>query len=149
VENGTEKPISPQQWRFIGRVAWLSDGSGLIMAALESPAQFNGQLWYLSYPSGETRRITNDLNDYGDVSLTADSSTLVTVQSDEVSNVWLVPDGDARRAKQLTFGARQCCGLSWTPDDKNIVYASRAGGNEDIWITEPTGSNHKQLTLDA
>src|SRR4029453_6068152 len=51
------------------RVFWLADGKGLIVAAFEQLTSIGTQLWYVSYPEGEVRRITNDLNGYGTISL--------------------------------------------------------------------------------
>jgi len=39
------------------------------------------QVWYVSYPSGEARRVTNDLDDYRDLSLAADSQAMAVVRS--------------------------------------------------------------------
>ncbi len=153
IETGKEKPISPQAWLFMGRVAWLSDGSGLILGASEQgSASFDSsQIWYVSYPGGEARRLTNDLNDYADVSLTADSSRLVVVQSETVSNIWIVPSEDASRAMQITRGVGQrdgWNGLAWTSEGK-IIYASKASGNDDLWSMDQSGGNQTQLTAKA
>ncbi|MGH9956080.1 MAG: protein kinase domain-containing protein, partial [Pyrinomonadaceae bacterium] len=105
VEDGSEKPVTLQKWAYIGQVAWLANSSGLVMvAADEGSTRASAQLWQLSYSSGETRRITNDLNRYTDVSLTADSNTMATVQKNQVSNIWVAPAGDPNRAKQITSG---------------------------------------------
>ena len=148
VADGSEKPISSQRWWRIGRLAWLRDGSGLVFTARESVAS-PSQIWYLAYPGGEAHRITNDLNNYLAMSLTADSSVLVTVQSEQVSNVWIAPNDDARRAIQVThtkFDGVE--GISWTPDGK-IVYASGTSGNLDLWLIEANGTGQKQLTANA
>ncbi len=148
VADGAVKPITPRRWSDVGQAVWLRDGSGLVFMAREQTSS-PSQLWYLSYPSGEAHRITNDLNDYLCLSLTADSTALVTVQTDRPSDIWVAPDGEASRATQITFSKLDGWeGLAWTPDDK-IVYASRASGNVDLWITDADGSNQKQLTNDA
>src|SRR5437667_2196859 len=79
IETGKEKPISTHEWLFMGRAGWLSDGSGLILDASEQgAASFDSrQVWYVSYPGGEARQLTNGLNAYATVSLTADSTRLV------------------------------------------------------------------------
>src|SRR5687768_18042487 len=119
------------------------------MTAAEHASDFRAkQVWYLSYPGGEARKITNDLSDYGSISLNADSSVLVTVQADRDTNIWVAPDGDARRATQLTSVSSELdgsVGVAWTPDGK-IVYHSMAGGKEGIWIMEADGKNRKQVT---
>ena len=107
------------------------------------------QLWFLSYPGGEARRITNDLNHYADVSLTANSNTLVTLQSNRNSNIWIAPEGDAQRASQITFGtADSSLGLAWSPDGR-IFYQSDKTGKSEIWVMNADGSNQQQLTQEG
>ncbi len=152
-EGGPEKPVPSQAWSYMGQVGWLRDGSGLILDASEqASANFDfSQIWYLSRTGGDVRRITNDLNNYSGVSLTSDSSRLVTVQSETVSNVWLLPSGDTGRATQITGGVSKRDGkdgLAWTPDGK-IVYVSKASGNDDIWMMNADGSGQTQLTSNS
>jgi serine/threonine protein kinase/sugar lactone lactonase YvrE len=150
VESGKEKQIGTQSWMFMGQLAWTADGRALILAASEQGVgSFEAQqIWSVSYPEGEARRITNDLNNYTGVGLTADSNRLVTVQSETSSSIWLAPNSEANRATRLTSGAGQVDGrdgLAWTPDGK-IVYASNASGNLDLWIMDADGSHQRQLT---
>ena len=148
VDDGSVKPISSERWWQVGRIAWLRDGSGLIFTAREGPAS-PSQIWYLSYAGGKVDRITNDLNNYVALSLTADSADLVTVASELVSNIWIAPNNDARHASQITDTKFDgVAGVSWTSDGK-IVYASRTTDNLDIWVTEANGGARKQLTADA
>ena len=153
VEGGPEKAIPSAGWTFMGQVEWLRDGSGLILAASEpgSPNFDSSQIWFLSRQGGEVRRITNDLNNYSGVSLTTDSGRLVTVQSETVSNIWLVPNGEANRAVQLTQGAGKQDGKDgtvWMPDGR-IIYVSKESGSDDIWIMNADGSRKTQLTSGA
>lgn len=152
VEGGTEKPVTSQGWTLMGEVGWLQDGSGLILAASEhSSASFASQIWLLSRQGGEVRRITNDLNNYAGVSLTADSSRLVTVQSETFSNIWLVPGGDSSRSTPITSGVGKRDGkdgVVWVPDGR-IIYVSEDSGNDDIWIMNADGSGQTQLTSNA
>jgi Tol biopolymer transport system component len=140
LEDGVEQPIGSQKWAGVGQVAWLSDGRGLIII-VTSRGSASSQIWQLSYPAGEARRITNDLNDYWGVDLTADSDSLVTIQSHSIQRTWIVPDGDAAQAKQIT---PQADTFSWTPDGR-LVYESQS----DLWIVDADGSKPKQLTVGA
>ncbi len=90
VDGGGEKPVTSQTWFYANYVAWLGDGSGLIISAEERSYDVR-QLWYVSYPSGDVRQVTNDLNYYDVMSLTADSSSLVTVQIEQSSSIWVLP----------------------------------------------------------
>jgi len=145
IEDGSEKLLTSQRWRFVRQVAWLFDGSGLVVtAAEEGSTRSSTQLWRVTFPSGETHRITNDLNNYGDVSLAAGSGALVTVQRNRISNIWIAPKGDTSRAKQITSGTLDS-GLVWTPNGK-VVYWSESSGGADIWMVDADGSNPRQLT---
>lgn len=141
--NGEEHSI-PSQWLFISGITSLPDGSGFLISAIE---QMSGpsQIWQISYPTGEVHRITNDLNDYLGVSLTKDSSVLVTVQSQVTSNIWIVQPGDESSAKQIITDGNS---PSWTPDDK-IVYHSRPTGEYELWVAEADGAGQRQISLDS
>ena len=102
------------------------------------------QIWYISYPDGKAKRVTNDLNYYRNVSLTADSGALVAVQSNRQLNVEIAPNGDASRARQIVSGDASISSASWTPDNR-IVYDSMAGGKRAIWVMDADGRNAAQL----
>ncbi|MGH9579688.1 MAG: DPP IV N-terminal domain-containing protein, partial [Terriglobales bacterium] len=147
VPGGAEKPLTGQEWFEAKRAAWLSDGSGLIVEADER-GSFGDQLWLVSYPKGAVSRLTNDLNDYSDVSLTADSRSLVTVQGEQLTGLWVGPAVDAARARQVSSGTGKydgLLGLSWTPDGR-LIYSSNASGNLDLWVMDADGANARQLT---
>jgi Tol biopolymer transport system component/DNA-binding winged helix-turn-helix (wHTH) protein len=148
--DGSERQVTSERWVGISQLAWLPDASGLVMNASEQELS-PSQIWQLSYPLGEARRVTNDLNTYYGASLTADASALVTVQTDRVPNVWVAPNGDAARARQITTGTGKFdgyYGVAWTPDGR-IVYASVASGSWDIWVMNADGTGQKQLTVGA
>jgi Tol biopolymer transport system component len=151
VEDGDVQPLSEHEWSNGDRVAWLSDGTGLVLIAANPEEGDRRQIWRVSYPAGEVQRITNDLHEYdaNNLSLSADSNTLVTVQRQTTSNIWVQPNSDPARARQLTFGSEGRLdgffGLSWTPDGK-IVYGSYLGNSHVIWIMDRDGSNQRQLT---
>jgi eukaryotic-like serine/threonine-protein kinase len=152
VAGGSEQLLTSQRWGSVAQVTWEPDGSGLVMIATAegvgreaTPAQ----VWHVSYPGGETRRITNDLSRYRDVSVTADARALVTVQTNRVSNIWVAPNADLGGIRQITSGTLDgSFGLTWTPDAR-IVYQSEASGQPDIWVMDADGSNQRQLTHDG
>lgn len=150
IADSTQKPLTSHRWYNAERVAWLSDGSGVVTTAQEQAGSPH-QIWQISYPEGEAQTITNDLNTYHNVSLTADSSALIAALSDLTSNIWVAPTGEWTGARQLTSGKENGGpdgSMTWTPDGK-IVYRSLAGGNPDIWVMDADGHNQKQLTDDA
>jgi eukaryotic-like serine/threonine-protein kinase len=149
VESGAQSPITSQKWcvNCVAQVAWLADGSGLLLLLFD-PGPRSNQIWQISYPGGAVRKITNDLNSYRRLSLTADSNAIVTVQTEGASTIW-VAQGDASRARQISSGrydGQQ--GLSWMPGGK-IVYTSRESGVTDIWSMGQDGKDQRQLTANA
>jgi len=149
VKDKAERQVTFQKWSALGQLAWLSDGSGLIVAAADEESYPAQQIWHVSYPKGDVRRITNDTNDYNDIALTADSTALVSVQIQQISNVWIAPGGDASRAVQITSnnvdGAH---GIACAPDGR-ILYTTIARGSSDIWIMNADGTGRNQLTVDV
>ena len=150
LEGGEQRPITDRRWALIDEVVWLSDGSGLMMTASEKTDSSN-LLWLISYPGGDSRRVTTDLSNYWALSVTKDSSILVTSLQERVSDTNLyIQTKDAGTPAKLTSGSARMdgwSGISWTPDGK-IAYSSQASGNSEIWTMDPDGGNQKQLTVD-
>jgi eukaryotic-like serine/threonine-protein kinase len=148
VAGGSTKALTARRWLRINRLVWMSDGSGLLMLA--TPGQrFVHQIWHLSYPEGEARQLTNDLNNYPGMSLTADTGTMAVVESETQASIWLAPAGDASSARPVTSGSGKAdVSHDWTPDGR-IVYHSNASGSDDIWLVNVDGGNPKQLTANA
>lgn len=168
VEDGNEQVLTTQTWPILSRVEWLPDMSGLLMVAREQSSTVT-QIWHLSYPDGETRKVTNDLNSYRGLSLTSDASKLMTIQAGGLFNVWVVAGGDTERAVKLPSGGQTQSGavvsgtqlpignigflggnesIAWTPEGQ-IVFISATGKNSDIWVMNADGSNRKQLTFNG
>jgi serine/threonine protein kinase/Tol biopolymer transport system component len=148
---GTESSITSQNWVSVSRVLWLGDGSGLIVAAVPELVSTGTQLWYVSYPAGTVRRVTNDLNAYGTSSLglTNDSKTLVTVQADKSAQLWVIAAGaEPGSARQITNGKYDGDSIVWSPSGP-ILYTAPSGEQSDVWRINPNGSENRQVTSDA
>ena len=143
------KPLTQEHWPSIGKMVWTADGRGLIFIAYRPNT--GNQLYYLSYPGGEVRKITNDLHSYGNYGLgiTADGSALVAETWETSTQLWIVGvDDDSSRAIQLTAGdldGRR--GLAAFPDGR-IVYVAREGGEYDFWTVKEDGTDARPITAD-
>lgn len=150
VSTREERRLQSPNWRAISRALWTPNGKHLIVSARETN-ESSSQLWMIGYPDGEVRRLTNDLESYFWLSLSADGRMLVTRQQRITSHLWLLPDGDLKKAKQLTFGGRNFdgyVGLTWTQGGK-ILFSSLTGNITDIYSMNADGSNRIQLTANA
>ena len=138
-------PLDPQRFDEMGRVTIHPDGSGVILLAKAYGAAFI-QIWQL-LRDGSKQSITNDLADYKELSLRADGSAFVTVQTQTLSKLWLLRKGETKPAA-ITSGTSRYFDLLVSPDDK-ILYASDASGIADIYEVSTNGSDSRQLTSDA
>jgi Tol biopolymer transport system component len=139
-----EKDLASASWFNVGRLGWLADGSGLIVIAQDQPTAPD-QLRLVTYPGGEVRKITNDLNNYSGVTLTADSTALLTVKRETEANIWVTsPTGEGGRKLAPCPSSGN---LDWTPEGR-IVYVPKASGDLELWIMDADGGNQRQLTVD-
>ncbi len=150
VASGTASALGDPIWSGMSDVAWLADGSAVVVTAVEK-AGSTQQIWRIDYPGGRATRVTNDLSTYRGVTLSADSRALATVRAETMADLWVLPVGDATAARQITSagssGYDGVTGTAWTPDGR-IIYGSGASGNPDIWIANADGSGRQQLTVD-
>jgi Tol biopolymer transport system component/DNA-binding winged helix-turn-helix (wHTH) protein len=147
VEDGTQTPLTPQKWPGTHAVQWLADGSGLLITARETH-ESPDQIWQISYPGGNARRLTSDSKMYRSISLTADSRALIAVQTELLADVWVTQNWRSEQPRKISFGTGSYESVCYAPDGK-IVYSSQASGKWDIWSMNADGSNPKQLTADA
>lgn len=143
---GDIKVLSERKFLGIGAIAWHSNGRDLILSASDQ-LQMPNQIWRLNTATGEAQRISNDVNGYSGISLTADGKSLVTTQGDYQSNLYVGGDSPNSEWKRITSGRYEGLHLAWTPDGR-LLYVSRESGNEDIWITNADGTGRKRLTTD-
>jgi serine/threonine protein kinase len=147
VADGSRKSLTSQKWLRIFGLAWLSDGSGLLMlAGLDT---FVCQIWHLSHSTGEAHQLTNDLNEYVGMSLAADANTLAVIKKEKQASIWIAPNNNISRAQPVTSGPKADDQVALSPDGNKIVFRSNASGNSDIWIVNADGSNPRQLTANA
>ncbi|HMQ02878.1 MAG TPA: winged helix-turn-helix domain-containing protein [Pyrinomonadaceae bacterium] len=151
--DGTEHLISERYWQFGNSpvcAEWLSSGSGLIFSGKDQPSASN-QIWFFNASSGSLAKVTNDLNDYSEITITKDSKTIFALQEDTASGIWLATKrNNFEDARPITNGAHKEegeFGLDWTNDDR-LVFTARTSGIWNVWIMNPDGTNRKQLTQD-
>ncbi len=102
---------------------WLPDGSGLLVLSLDVASSYTrNQIGFVSYPDGKYRSVTNDINNYSDLSITSDGRTLATVLNERHADLFLMPAAAAATAspRQLTSG-EPIGSFAWTPGGQLIV----------------------------
>ena len=140
-----ESTLQPLQTAF--GVAWIPDGSGLFLVGL-AKTNAPSQIWFQPYPRGSVTKVSNDLDSYYSLSVTADGNVLVTSRNYTDSAIYV---GDVPRklndridwkltaiSSEQTAGAN---GLSWTGLGKLL----QLDGVNRLFITDAQGGERTQL----
>lgn len=150
IETGKETEFSNFRWREIIRFLWMPDSKNIIVTARVADESVS-QIWLVGAGGGEVSRLTNDLENYYWLSLSADGKKLVTRQQLIVSHLWLLPNGDLKNARQITFGERSrdgIRGLVWAKNEK-IVFTAVSDTITDLYTVNTDGKNRARLTANA
>jgi Tol biopolymer transport system component/DNA-binding winged helix-turn-helix (wHTH) protein len=148
---GAEWRIGESRAKRIINARWLPDRKGLILNQIDPQTKLP-QLYYLPYPDGAERRITNDLNEYFGFSITADGKSIVSQRSEQNRHIWLVSEADAKQTQQLTFkNGQHFDAVTWLSDDTLVFDADENGSydNHNIWRLKIEENEPQQLTTGA
>ncbi|HXD34431.1 MAG TPA: winged helix-turn-helix domain-containing protein [Pyrinomonadaceae bacterium] len=142
--------LSPWDWRVLCALAWSDDGSNLYFSA-QALKSNSFQIWRLPYPNGQAQRVTNDPNNYEELSLAERPRAMVTMQTEVRANLWLASSADAREngrsasARRITSGRTEgFAGLSAAAG--RIVFASTEHQQPDLWSVNLEGQERERLT---
>jgi serine/threonine protein kinase len=112
-------------------IAWLSSDA-LVASRTVSSALGQPQLWRITYPGGQFSRLTNDLNVYRGLDLTADRTSLVTERREVQAGIW-VGDASARAGTEIVPPtARPLSGVTWLGN--RLLYTSAANRSAPVVI---------------
>jgi len=152
VADGKATPLGNSKWNQLRQIAWLPDDSAVVFAgSKQGEPAFNSQIWQVSYPGAQERRITNDLNYYVDSSITADGTGLVTIQAAFRSSLWLMPGKISKLAKasprEITSDPERAdgfMGTAWTPKG-DIIYGYYTSGQVGLTKLSLATGNSQDL----
>ena len=148
-EGGASRVILPPRPSKIIAAAWLPGRRGFLMTAVD-PASGLSQLWRVSYPEGREERLTDDLHDYKDLTVTDDGRTIVSQSLGHLQQLWITAGGDVSQARHIASGTLNGAydALAWTADSQ-LLYKWGERGLYEIWRMAPDGSAQRQLTAGA
>jgi serine/threonine protein kinase len=143
---GAIKPVGASYWKYVQDLRWFADGSGLAVSGVAENTE-EPNVWSITYPSGEARPITEGVNTYGMIAVSADSRSLATVQKSTVTGIWEY-DLIASKARQLTANDKDnkgVAGLAATAEGK--VFFTKPGQKTayDLWQINADGDNPRPL----
>ncbi len=150
VADGVVSAFNTPPWKVVSQIAWKPDGSGLLAVATEDPS-FTSQIWQLSYPDGNAENITNDLNNYQSISITADGRTLAAVRVEQVAHIWAGSTEEGGLFRQITHGVDGYDGIYGLDYLSNgeIIYEAVPGGKGQILSINAEGGEPKLIVNDS
>jgi DNA-binding winged helix-turn-helix (wHTH) protein/Tol biopolymer transport system component len=140
VDNGSARELYSSA-SAIGRPLWLPEGDTLLLVMNDQNDR--GQLWTISYPNVEVRRVTNDLTDYDTrADLTSDAKTMVAIANHPTSNIWAASGADLSQAQQITSVALPLFRVVEAQDGR--LLATSMDGK--LWSLQSDGSRRTLFT---
>jgi Tol biopolymer transport system component len=133
---------------FANDLAWIGDGSGLVISMFDPSTLSAGQLCTVGYPDGRVRGITNDQNFYADQSVSTDGSTIAAIRFKQEANLWMAEPAGARKVRQITFGSGdEGSVVSFdVAQDSSIIFGMIKDGSAQIWTIGSDGTGQRQIT---
>lgn len=149
IKDKTLKAVDEKAWLGASCLNWVKDGSGILFVARDE-AENSSQIWYMSYPDGVSRQITNDLSDYVSLSLADDNKTMATSKVDTISS-FLTLDAATKEIRQITPENRNNAGYGGiaAASDGKIYYTKRVGKGLSIMEADAGGSGEKPVISDG
>ena len=121
VTTGKQTLMFESKEGFLRRPRWLTDGDGLL-ALYQGRGTIRHQIVAISYRDHTVRAITHDINNYSDLSLSADGRTVATIVDQAHLYLFATPTTNlgSGQAQQLTSGAVGYR-FAWTPDGQMLL----------------------------
>src|SRR4029077_15816877 len=148
VKDGRRIGVKSESNPDINSMAWMPDGRAILVSGFATGASPTSQITYVSIPDGHSRRITNDLNNYFNLSVSADGQSLLASQESQISNLWSVDPEAGATPRQLTFASSNDNSIvDFDPAPGGSILFG-AAGDEDIQLFSIAGdgSNRRPLT---
>jgi eukaryotic-like serine/threonine-protein kinase len=140
---GKQSPIFESKDGVLLNLAWLPDGSGLLALYLGRDANFTRlQIVEISLQDGRARAVTHDINDYSDLSLSADGRVVATVLNQHHFNLFIAGASDLSNGQlqPLTSGTA-LDSFGWTPEGEMML-----GEQGVLSLFRPDTGNKSPLT---
>lgn len=140
VVDGSVREVS---WNtgVIGRPLWMPEGHK-VLVEVDDPTG-RGQLWTITFPHGERRRVTNDLANWGtQIDTTHDAKKVSAVQWSLSASIWESTGSNPSQARQITSG--DIPDVAAVPGTAGTILA--VSGDGQLWIMNGDGTQRRPLS---
>jgi Tol biopolymer transport system component len=144
--NSDEPQRLTQDQQLIDGCAWTTDSSEIIFA---SGRKGSASLWRVPLTGGQPRPLEGVGHYASEPAISLRESRLAFVEGKQSGNIWrakLSGPGQKGRPTRLISSTRFQLNQDYSPDGKNIVFASDRDDRAEIWACDSDGKNWRQLT---
>ena len=128
-------------------VAWLPDGKGILKSGYDFGTAVSRQIALVDYPKGRTRRITNDISDYVNVSVSSGDEAVAAVRRTLLSDLWLADAAGGAPRPLTTFRNPEHSPLNVAAcPDGTILFTASRNQSVQVWSIDAAGGTPKALT---
>ncbi|HET6462756.1 MAG TPA: protein kinase, partial [Candidatus Krumholzibacteria bacterium] len=89
-DTGERHDFYQRSGAFLGDLSWLPDNKAIALAGFDMSQTLSNQLFILSYPQAQLRRLTNDFNNYTNVSAGGTDVAISSTRGSALSNLYSV-----------------------------------------------------------
>ncbi len=133
----------------LGGATWLPDGRGLIGLSQQRRGQ-PLQAFFFPYPEGKPYPVTNDLDQYGEVSVSSDGKSISAMRRSREGSLWVVPVHGAGQLRQITSRSTKEGIDDLLPlDGGAIAFAATKDRHRHIWTITEDRPEKRQVTSQA
>jgi len=123
-------------------IVWMPDGKQLLLSAVGTPG-LKGQIFHLSYPRVEIRRVTNDLASYDQLGISQQGKQLFAVKEEQLEGLYIWSASDPASVRKLE-NVKSPWFFGWS-GPQQVLFSSRFA---DLGIADLGTGNAKKLNTD-
>ena len=137
---GEPRQITSDNVRIYG-LAWNNDNQKLFFTSFRAANQLN--LWQISLNAEEPHLIPTGSKELQSLAVSPDGKTITFTEETADENIWEI---NGNQSRPIIRSTRADHSPQFSPDGKQIVFASDRTGNYEILISDADGKNQRQLT---
>ena len=136
-------------WSRFSSPHWLPGGDGIIFEGA-TPRIPRGQIWYVSYPEGELRRVTEDSNDYRSVKVSRDGKTIAAGTRLGLVSLWSINPAN-QKVRQIKAQQRDISNFSISamPNGRLVLLRRsdfrRSDSGTSVFSMNEDGTDEKEM----
>ena len=124
LETGKAERLATFEDKSTTELKWLPDARGLLVNYQQAGPNFRrAQIGFIAASGGPLQPITRDINRYSTLTLSADGTTLATVQMKAARNLYLLPGAGSQvtESKPLLLQQQLLAAFNWAADGNLLV----------------------------